>query len=120
MEEKEIVLEQETSTEQTVNVERESLVVSNGTAVISYVELLSSKWEGTTSPYSQVVTIAGATENSKIDLNPSVEQLVIFHEKDIAFVTENEDGVITVYCIGQKPILDYTMQVTITEVSNNG
>ena len=120
MEEKEIVLEQETSTEQTVAVERENTVVNKGTAVISYVELLSSKWEGTASPYSQVVTIAGATENSKIDLNPSVEQLEIFHEKVIEFVAINEDGVITVYCNGQKPLLDYTMQVTITEVRVNG
>ena len=119
MDEKEIVLEQETKAEQTVNVERENLV-SNGTAVISYVELLSSKWEGDASPYSQVVTIAGATENSKIDLNPSIEQLEIFHEKVVEFVAINEDGVVTVYCNGQKPLHDYTMQVTITEVSVNG
>ena len=66
--------------------------------------------------YSQVVTIDGITENSKIDLLPSVEQLAIFHNKDVAFVTENEDGVVTVFAIGDKPLLDYTMQVQITEV----
>lgn len=81
------------------------------------VELLASAWVGASSPYSQVVTIAGTTKNSRVDLNPSVEQLVIFHQKDLAFVTENEDGVITVYAIGQKPTNDYTIQVTITEVS---
>ena len=70
--------------------------------------------------YSQVVSISGVTENSKIDINPSVEQLAIFHKKDIAFVTENEDGVVTVYCIGQKPVNDYSMQITITEVVTNG
>ena len=89
-------------------------------AKISSVTLIASKWEGTTSPYSQVVTIEGATNTSKIDLNPTVEQLGIFHNKDISFVVGNNNGTITVYCIGQKPTNDYTMQVTITEVATNG
>lgn len=84
---------------------------------ISTATLLADRWIGTQSPYSQVVTIEGATENSQVDLTPSVEQLAIFHNKDLAFVTENEDGVITVYAIGQKPESDYTMQVTLTEVN---
>lgn len=84
---------------------------------ISSVTLPSDKWQGTASPYSQVVEILGATANSKIDLNPTIEQLNIFHEKDIAFVVANSGGVITVYCIGQKPANDYTMQVSITEVT---
>ena len=66
--------------------------------------------------YSMIVDIAGVTEYSKVDLQPTPEQLAIFHEKDVTFVTENEDGVVTVYCIGQKPTLDYEMQATITEV----
>jgi len=85
-------------------------------AKISSVNLLASAWEGGASPYSQVVTIEGTTENSKVDLNPSVEQLNIFHNKDISFVPENVDGVITVFCLGQKPTMDYNIQVTITEV----
>lgn len=85
-------------------------------AKIGNVTILANKWEGADSPYSQVVTVDGVTENSQVDLTPSVEQLAIFHEKDLAFVTENEDGVVTVYAIGQKPENDYTIQVTITEV----
>lgn len=57
------------------------------------------------------------TVNSKIDLQPTPEQLAIFHNKDLAFVTENEDGVVTVYVIGQKPESSYTMQTTVTEVT---
>ena len=83
---------------------------------IAYVTLLASAWSGTASPYSQVVQISGVTENSQVDLTPSVEQLAIFHDKDLAFVTENEDGVVTVYALGDKPTNDYTMQVTLTEV----
>ena len=84
---------------------------------ISSVTLLASKWVGTTSPYSQVVTVAGATANSQVDLTPSVEQLSIFYNKDLAFVTQNDNGVVTVYAIGQKPTNDYTIQVTLTEVA---
>lgn len=86
-------------------------------AKIGNVTLLASAWVGTDSPYSQVVTVEGATENSQVDLTPSVEQLAVFHEKDLAFVTENEGGVVTVYAIGQKPENDYEIQVTITEVA---
>ena len=90
--------------------------IQGAAAKIGNVTILASKWVGTESPYSQVVTVEGVTENSQVDLTPSVEQLAIFHEKDLAFVTENENGVVTVYAIGQKPTNDYTIQVTITEV----
>lgn len=86
-------------------------------ARIANVTLKASAWTGANNLYSQVVTIAGITANSQVDLTPSVEQLAIFYQKDIAFVAENEDGVVTVYVIGDKPTLDYTMQATITEVT---
>jgi hypothetical protein len=87
-----------------------------GTSRVVDVELLASKWVGTEDPYSQVLNIPGVTEYSKVDLMPSVEQLAIFHDKDIALLTENEDGVVTAYCIGDKPQNDYIMQATVTEV----
>ena len=91
---------------------------TGGTLVkLSEVTLLASEWEGADSLYSQVVAIEGTTIYSKVDLLPSVEQLAIFHNKDVAFVTENDDGVVTVYAIGDMPTQDYTMQVQITEVS---
>lgn len=86
-------------------------------ARIGEIQLLANGWVGEASPFSQVVEVAGATENSQVDLTPSVEQLAIFHQKDLAFVTENDGGVVTVYAIGQKPTADYTIQVTITEVA---
>lgn len=85
------------------------------------INLLASAWvEDSDKQYSQVVVIADITPYSKVDLQPTTEQLLIFYEKDIAFVTENDDGVVTVYCIGQKPTLDYAMQATITEVETDG
>lgn len=84
---------------------------------IAEVLLKASAWSGDASPYSQVVNIDGITNRSQVDLTPSVEQLAIFHNKDLAFVTENENGTVTVYVIGQKPENDYTIQATITEVN---
>lgn len=94
------------------------------------IALLSDNWvqetddDGNTitNKWSQVVLqdSEDITENSKVDLQPSAEQLTIFHEKDIAFVAENEDGVVTVFCIGNAPANDYIIQATITEVVYNG
>lgn len=90
---------------------------TNKAVRIADIALLAANWEGDESPYSQVVEIPGVTAYSQVDLTPSVEQLTIFHEKDLTFVTENEGGVVTVYAIGQKPENDYEIQATIKEVS---
>ena len=96
------------------------ITVPNGVALlarIGVVTLFADKWVGANNFYSQVVSIEGVTENSQVDITPNAEQLSTFYEKDLAFVAENEDGVVTVYVIGQKPMNDYVIQVTITEVS---
>jgi hypothetical protein len=71
--------------------------------------------------YYQVVTVQNAvvTKNSKVDLQPSSDDLTVFHEKDLAFVAENWDGQVRVYCIGQVPQKAYDIPVTITEVVCN-
>lgn len=81
------------------------------------------RWEQASDDrYYQVVTVQNAivTPNSKVDLTPSAEQLDIFHEKDLAFVAENEDGVVSVFCVGQVPTNSYTIDVTVTEVVIDG
>ena len=88
-----------------------------GAAVkLTEVVLLASAWKGGESPYFQVVEVEGVSVNSMVNLQPSVDQLEIFHEKDLAFSTENDGGVVTVYAIGDKPTNDYTIQATIMEV----
>lgn len=101
------------------------LMVKDGKLVFAYatparigeVVLRGNGWVGEESPYAQVVTLAGVTAKSQVDLTPSVEQLAVFHDKDLAFVAQNNGGVVTVYAVGQKPENDYTIQVTITEVN---
>ena len=90
-----------------------------GTSAVKLTEisLPAANWKGAISPYSQVVAVEGVSVNSMVNLQPSVEQLEIFHDKDIAFSTENDGGVVTVYAIGDKPKNDYTIQATIVEVT---
>ena len=83
---------------------------------VSSVTLLADAWVGANAIFSQVVSIPGVTKNSQVTLNPSEEQLRIFRDKDIAFSTGNSNGIVTVYLVGEKPLNDYTMQVSITEV----
>lgn len=92
--------------------------VSANNVRIADVTLIAGAWMGETSPYSQVVTIPTVTNKTQVDLTPSVEQLSIFYNKDLAFVTENDNGVVTVYAIGQKPENDYIIQATLTEVDS--
>lgn len=91
--------------------------LTSNVARISSVKILASAWVTKDGYYEQKVSVPGATVNSQVDLTPSVEQLAIFHEKDLAFVTENVNGEIFVYAVGQKPTNDYTIQVTLTEVN---
>ena len=84
---------------------------------------LSTNWiQDADNRYYQVVTVQNAviTPNSKVDLQISPEDLTIFHEKDLAFVAENENGVVRVYCIGQVPQNEYDLLCTVTEVNFNG
>ena len=84
------------------------------------ITLNAADWiEGENLCYQEVRNDA-FTQYSKVDLQPTVEQLAIFYEKDISFVTANVAGTVTVYCIGVKPTQNYVMQATITEVERNG
>ena len=68
--------------------------------------------------YYQYVTVNNATitPNSKVDLQPKPEDLVIFHEKDLAFTAVNAGGQVRICVIGQKPTAQYTFSATVTEV----
>ena len=57
------------------------------------------------------------TSTSKIDLQPTAIQIVELQNSDIALMAENNNGTVTVYALGGKPTVDYTMQVLITEVT---
>ena len=88
----------------------------------SYITLYADAWiEAEDHRWSHEVEVTNATitPHSKVDLQPSSEQLVVFHEKDLAFVAENEDGIVSVFCVGQVPENDYTIQATVVEIAAN-
>lgn len=80
--------------------------------------------EGFERRYTQDITeqLAGkVTVNSKVDMQPTPEQLYSFQIKDVTFTTVNEDGCVRVCAIGERPANDYKdIQITITEVIANG
>lgn len=80
------------------------------------ITLKANSWTGNDNIWHQVVAINGVTDRSKVDLFPTAEQIVDLQDCDIAFVTANEDGVITVSALWNKPDKDYTIQAIITDV----
>ena len=81
------------------------------------VTLRTSAWTGTSNPWSQVVTVNGVTANSKVDLQPSAEQIVSLQNSETILMASNDGGTVTFWAIGTKPTVNYTMQVLITEVT---
>lgn len=84
---------------------------------VSTINLSASAWTGNSAPYSQVVTINTVTSATKVELNPTVAQIVSLQTEDIALTAENNNGVVTVYSFGGKPSANMTMQVTLQEVA---
>ena len=91
------------------------------------ITLYGNAWQpvdGFEGRYTQDITdqlVGKVTVNSKVDMQPTPEQLCAFQTKDVTFTTVNEDGQIRVCAIGQRPMNDYeNIQVTITEVADNG
>lgn len=78
---------------------------------------LSQGWQGT-GPYTQAVSIAAGTANSKVDLQPEaavLSQLVA--DGVTALYIGNDNGEFTAYAIGAAPTVALTLQATITEVT---
>ena len=84
---------------------------------VATITLPVASWTGNTAPYSQGVEINTVTSATKIDLQPTVAQIVSLQNDDIALMAENINGVVTIYSFGGKPSSDMTMQVLLTEVS---
>lgn len=68
--------------------------------------------------YVQFVDVVDATitPNSKVDIQPSPEDLIVFSEKDVTFTTINAGGYVRVCIVGEKPTKTYIFNATVTEV----
>ena len=86
----------------------------------SSVTLLANAWVDGGDRYYQVVELEGVTPKTKVNLQPTPDQLVEFQNEVLAFMAENEGGVVTVYAIGDLPTGDHTIQTTLKEVDATG
>lgn len=80
------------------------------------ITLPASAWTGD-GPYTQVITIAGATVNSQVDMEADD---AVFDAMEADGVTtlyiKNDNGTITAVARGAAPTVNLTVQVTVTEV----
>lgn len=89
-------------------------------AVLTFVTLYANNWVTVENEvFSQVVNIPGITDRSQVNINLTLEQNIIFRKKDITLFAGNKNGTVTVYCVGQKPANDYTIQTSTIEVIIN-
>lgn len=84
---------------------------------LTRVLMLASAWTGNNNPYSQSINITGVGTNSKLDLQPTPDQIVSLQDSEISLMLTNDNGVVTAWAIGNKPTTDYVMDVLITEVA---
>ena len=80
----------------------------------------STSWTGSASPFSQTVTVSGATvtANSKIDLQPSRDTVSAMMAAGMqALLIENNNGTLTAWLFGNKNTTSLTVQCTVTEVN---
>ena len=67
--------------------------------------------------YTQDIVIPGATEKTKIDLQPTPEQLISMINNGIVMFIANDNGNVKIYSVSDKPATDMIIQATIKEVS---
>ena len=75
----------------------------------TYITLPAAEWRGETSPYFQIVPLPGVTQYTKVDLQATLAQIDTFYNKSFGLFAINEDGVVTINAIGNKPEDDLTM-----------
>ena len=78
--------------------------------------VLTTDWQ-TVSPclYSQTITVDGATADSRIDLQPDADTLMLLDSCGVnSLWVENNNGVLTVYAMGGVPDRSFRIQCSVT------
>ena len=85
--------------------------------VLASTVTLGTTWSGS-DPYTQTVTISGATAWSKVDLQPDDEVLAqLINDGVRAIWIENDDGVFTAHAIGGVNTESVTLQCTLEDTT---
>lgn len=83
---------------------------------------LTDTWAGESSPYTQTVTVSGATitNDSKIDLLPNATVLAqMIEDGTTAMWIQNDNGVLTTYAMGNAPTVALTVQCTVATTNTS-
>lgn len=90
-----------------------------GSTKLTTISAPAANWKGATSPYSQVVAVEGISVNTVVNIALSADQIQNFLQegKEIAFTAENEDGIVTLFAVGDHPSVDLTFQAALLEVT---
>ena len=92
-----------------------------------YIKLKKNDWtQDADDRWYQDIVVENAkiTSNSKVDLHPNASDLCAFTAQGFAFVAENDNGNIRVYCVGKVPLDEtdpdgaYEIPATVTEIAN--
>lgn len=79
---------------------------------------LSDEWSGD-GPYTQSISVNGATSKSKIDLQPDATVLSQLIADGVrALWVQNDDGDLTAYALGAVPSVALSIQYTRTEIGD--
>ena len=80
------------------------------------ITLSASAWNGSTAPYYQDIASSYVMQTTKVDIQPTSDQLVEWQSEGMAFTTLSFDGSFRVYVTDVKPTADITVQVTMQEM----
>ena len=91
-------------------------VSANGSKPKQVYVTLSATWSGT-GPYTQVVTVSGATANSEVSFRPNATQLQQLIDDGVqALYVENDNGTCTAVAVGAVPSVAMRLVSEVTEV----
>ena len=93
---------------------------AGGNVKMTTISAPQANWKGGESPYSMAVGVDVVTVSSKVDVQLSMEQMVLLKDQIITFMAENNGGNVTLYAFGDKPKADIMLQATVTEMAGEG
>lgn len=83
---------------------------------VTDLTLTADGWKNAVSPYFQIVALDGVSVNSKVDLQPDTAQISALAMSGTVLTAVNNNGIVTVYAVGNKPNEQIVMQASISEV----
>lgn len=80
------------------------------------ISIPASGWSGSNNSYSQAISVNGVNANSKLDLQPTSEQIAELQNAEIILMASNNNGIVVLHSLNGKPSKDLRMQMLITDV----